>query len=87
MQITLDRNLCSCRDHFCVSCFASHLVRNDFLKASCWLGSATPERPELIFKIHDRSQSVKTLVVKQENLLSALVSWMELWEQQAGPVI
>ncbi|MEX1248414.1 MAG: hypothetical protein WEA61_08020 [Anaerolineales bacterium] len=45
------------------------------------------QRPELVFHIHDRDQSIKTLVVKEENMNEALASWLWLWEQQAGPVI
>lgn len=87
MQIILDRRLCNRRDPVCESCFANHLISDDFAQATCWLSTAETKRPEFIFKIYDRDQSVKTLVVKEENLLPALVSWTELWEQQAGPVI
>ena len=87
MQVILDRSLCKRRDFSCETCFASHLVQNDFSQAACWLSTADTQRPEFLFKIYDRDQSIKTLVIKQENLLPALVSWMELWEQQAGPVI
>jgi hypothetical protein len=87
MQVVLDRSLCNRRDFYCETCFADHLVQNDFANADCWQTTDETQRPEFLFKIYDRDQSIKTLVVKQENLLPALVSWMELWEKQAGPVI
>jgi hypothetical protein len=87
MQVILDRNLCNRREFSCESCFADHLVHDDFANASCWKSAAQDKRPEITFKIYDRDESIKTLVVKQENLLPALVSWIELWEAQSGPVI
>ncbi len=87
MLIVLDRNRCTRQDYACETCFANHLVQNDFTQATCWLNTVDTERQEFIFKIFDRDQSIKSLVVKQENLMPALVSWIELWEQQSGPVI
>jgi hypothetical protein len=87
MQVVLDRSLCNRREFSCEACFADHLVQNNFCEASCWKSSADPDRSEFLFKIYDRDQSIKTLVIKQENLLPALVSWIDLWENQAGPII
>ncbi|HLD93628.1 MAG TPA: hypothetical protein VI703_05465 [Anaerolineales bacterium] len=87
MQVILDRNLCNRRDSSCDTCFANHLVQNDFPHATCWLSTLDTQRPEVVFKIYDCDHSIKTLVVTQENLLPALTSWTELWEQQCGPLI
>jgi hypothetical protein len=87
MLIVLDRNRCTSQDHACESCFANHLVHNDFDKATCWQKTEDSQRSDFIFKIYDRDLSIKSLVVKQENLMPALVSWIECWEQQSGPVI
>lgn len=87
MQVILDRNLCKQRDLSCETCFANHLTQNDFPKATCYLSTKDTKQPGFVFKIYDRDESIKTLVIKEENLLPALVSWIQLWEQQSGPVI
>lgn len=87
MLIILDRTRCTKEEHACETCFANHLVANDFSKATCWQSTSENDRPEFIFKILDRDQSIKKLVVNQENLMPALISWIECWEQQSGPVI
>lgn len=87
MLIVLDRNKCTSQDHACESCFANHLVQNDFQSAKCWQETGNTDGSDFVFKIYDRDQSIKSLVVKQENLMPALVSWIDCWEQQSGPVI
>ena len=86
MNVFLDRSLCNRRAD-CEACFGNHLLSEDFHLADCILHTRDTQRPELVFKIRDRDQSLKTLVVKNENFDQALASWVWLWEQQAGPII
>lgn len=86
MNVYLDRNLCK-RRAGCETCFASHLLSEDFQLADCALSVQDTQRAELVFRIRDRDDSLKTLVVKDENMNAALTSWVWLWEQQAGPII
>lgn len=86
MNVFLDRNLCN-RRAGCESCFSIHLLNSDFDEATCALDVVETQRPEVVFRIHDRDDSIKTLVVNDENKNQALASWIWLWEQQAGPVI
>lgn len=87
MDIFLDRSQCDRWSSGCEICFATHLRCQDFDHAKCMVRVKDTQRPELVFHIHDRDQSIKTLVVKEENMNEALASWLWLWEQQAGPVI
>ena len=87
MQATLDRRSCTRLPEICEQCFAEHLQTNDFETADCAVTVARNRRPEFTFKIYDRDGSIKTLIVTRENRSLALISWMALWEQQAGPVI
>ena len=86
MNVFLDRNSCN-RRAGCEACFANHLLSHDFQSAACALDEADTQRPEWVFKIRDRDESLKTLVVNEENFNQALTSWVCLWEQQAGPII
>jgi len=86
MNVFLDRNRCK-RRAGCEACFARHLLSEDFHLADCALTVEDTHQPELVFRIRDRDQSLKTIVVKDENYDQALTSWIWLWEQQAGPII
>lgn len=87
MHVLLDRNLCKRTASGCEVCFATHVACGDFDSADCIVNVVDTQRPEIVFRIQDRDQSVKTLVVKEENMNEALASWLWLWERQAGPVI
>lgn len=87
MQITLDRNLCSRTPILCELCFADHLRKSNFEAAECAITINHNSRPEVCFKIYDRDDSIKTMVVTDENRVEVFNSWMTAWEQQAGPII
>lgn len=87
MQVILDRRKCSYPQVHCDVCFADHLAREDFDSADCKVMVHDDGRPETLFKVYDRDESIKTLVVKDENLGRAYESWLHLWEEQAGVVI
>lgn len=87
MQVILDRRKCSHPQGHCDVCFGDHLAREDFNAADCCVMAHDDGRPEALFKIYDRDESIKTLVVKDENLGRALESWLHLWEEQAGVLI
>lgn len=87
MLVFLDRNQCKHWQSGCEACFAGHLRRKDFHHSDCLQSVVYTQRPENVFTIRDRDQSLKTLIVKQENMQAALSSWVDVWEQQAGPVI
>lgn len=86
MHVFLDRNLCT-RNSGCEICFATHLRCQDFQKATCLVSAEEDERAETIFHVQDRDGSIKSLVVKPENINEALTSWIWLWESQSGPII
>lgn len=87
MHVFLNRNLCSSVGSGCEVCFATHLACGEFDGANCIVATTDKQRPEFVFHIEDRDQSIKTLVVNKDNLNEALASWIWLWERQAGPVI
>lgn len=87
MHVVLDRNLCSNAGSGCEVCFATHLACGDFESANCAVSIVDTQRPEYVLRVQDRDQSIKTLVVKEENMNEALASWLWLWERQSGPVI
>src|SRR3990172_7298287 len=86
MYAVLDRRNCGHLQCICEPCFAEHLRRNDFDTAECVLSVRRDDRPESVFKIYDRDEIIKNLVITPENIDQALNSWISLWEQQAGPV-
>ncbi len=86
MNIFLDRSKCK-RQAGCEACFSNHLLCEDFDQADCCQALSDTQRPELVFRVRDRDQSIKTFVVNDENRNLARSSWIWLWEQQAGPVI
>ena len=87
MYVVLDRRLCKSQQSVCEKCFATHLRNEDFELADCAVSVNRQDRAELVFNIYDRDASFKSLVVKEENLKKALLSWISLWEEQSGVVI
>ena len=87
MNIVLDRRLCNRRQIECEACFAGHLTKRNFNQAECALEITETGRTEFAYKIYDRDNSIKSLIVNRETFDKALDSWLQLWEEQAGPVI
>ena len=87
MNIVLDRRLCNRKQIECEACFAGHLAKGNFNQVECVLEVTDTGRVEFAYKIYDRDNSIKNLIVNWETFGKALESWLQLWEEQAGPVI
>jgi hypothetical protein len=83
MKIVLDRRVCEVWDAACEADFADKFLGEEVLPTACTVMLVEDDNSDVLtFHIRDRDESEKQLVINDDNIASAIDSWLTAYKEQ-----